>query len=102
MWCCAKSALTLYTASIKGSNQYNAGQDAPPTVVEASRCGCTNLNMSENLLSNIQGVPSLLPFPGDGERQASLSSEVASCRGKDIECANLLNEANQERRHADN
>lgn len=47
-------------------------------------------------------VPALLPFPGDGERQASLSNEVASCRGKDIECANLLNEANQDRRHTYN
>ena len=28
-------------------------------------------------------IPSLLPFPGDGERQAPLSRGVASCRGKD-------------------
>ena len=28
-------------------------------------------------------VPSLLPFPGEWERQAPLSGDVASCRGKD-------------------
>ena len=28
-------------------------------------------------------MPSLLPFPGEGVRQASRSRDVASCRGKE-------------------
>ena len=42
--------------------------------------------------------PSLLPFPGDGERQASLSSEVASCRGKDLNVS-ISGLRRKERRH---
>ncbi len=39
----------------------------------------------------------LPPCPGDGERQASLSSEVASCRGKDYRtCQSLAPAAKRE------
>ena len=44
-------------------------------------------------------VPSLLPCPGEGERQASLSSDVASCRGKDYLEASISRCDRKERRY---
>ena len=41
------------------------------------------MDMQKVYCNSCRNVPSLLPFPGEGERQASLSSDVASCRGKD-------------------
>ena len=41
------------------------------------------MDMQKVYCNTYRDVPSLLPCPGEGERQASLSSDVASCRGKD-------------------
>ena len=41
------------------------------------------MDMQKVYCDTYRDVPSLLPFPCEGERQASLSSDVASCRGKD-------------------